>query len=205
MCQKQFWSHNLNLSRLVELHGTKSLFVGSHFIIADHVGIAPIYDVLRRSIDGGKIRETQKILQEIGIISLSYPPPLLNNAEEFYEEPPNIFKIASSKELKELNVDALFGVFCILAIREERTSKRKRLVFSYSRQIHPIYYLLYAHSYPKIKPPDDIQALLNQCHFTPQQQDFIWRWIRKEISLVAPDDTNKDNNQEQPSAFPQPS
>jgi hypothetical protein len=32
---------------------------------------------------------------------------------------------------------------------------------------------------------DKVQAEMDRCGFSPEQQDFIWRWIRREINLVA--------------------
>jgi len=31
---------------------------------------------------------------------------------------------------------------------------------------------------------DKVQSEMNRCGFTPEQQDFIWRWVRREINLV---------------------
>ncbi|MEQ8959069.1 MAG: hypothetical protein RLP02_14295, partial [Coleofasciculus sp. C2-GNP5-27] len=32
---------------------------------------------------------------------------------------------------------------------------------------------------------DKVQAEMDRCGFSPEQQGFIWRWIRREINLVA--------------------
>jgi hypothetical protein len=31
---------------------------------------------------------------------------------------------------------------------------------------------------------DKVQSEMDRCGFTPEQQDFIWRWVRHEINLV---------------------
>jgi len=31
---------------------------------------------------------------------------------------------------------------------------------------------------------DKVQAEMDRCGFRAEQQDFVWRWVRREINLV---------------------
>ena len=192
LCQSQVWTNKLDLHRLVELHGAKSLFTGSHFIIRDNIGLASTYNVLG---NWRNVHENQKMLRDIGDILIAYKPPWFDHPTSL-SGPSDLSRIpmSFSKHLRQLDSSALFGLFCLFAVDEEvySTSINFR-----SQKTHPFYHLLNVRIYPEINLSGDIQRLLDQCRFSQQQQDFIWRWIRKEISLVAPDKTDQGDNQEQ--------
>ena len=48
-----------------------------------------------------------------------------------------------------------------------------------------IYYIFIARFRELGKYDREVEAELNRCNFNPKQRDFIWKWIRREINLVA--------------------
>lgn len=189
LCQNQIWTNNLYINKFVELYDIESLFTTTTFFKNDNGNYSMSNISFLLIVDD--IHKYQKMLEDIGTFLITYPTPWIKIVTAiFYGDS------ITKQRLGELDSLALFGFFCIAAINEEMIAKRFKSEYLSLSDQHPIYYLLKTRFIPRLS--ENIQNWLDQCHFTFQQQDFIWRWIRKEISLVADDDTIQSDNEQSP-------
>ena len=129
------------------------------------------------------------ILRDLGNTFISYLSAL--RREFIYEE---VFRVPyqnkSFLEVEGLDNDVLFGIFVVLAIGIEffnrqtdsrREDIRSLYIDGLRKSPSQFYQLLLA----RFKEPKGrIQTILDKYGFMTEQQEFILRWIRKEINLV---------------------
>lgn len=133
-------------------------------------------------------------LREIGKILLTSSQPWING-EQYDTEILSRFRCFYGDNLQDsLNqgYDAIFGVFALLstALELEQISYQDDAPFLVDELLENDWYcfggirwVLIARFQPVAD--DKVQAEMDRCGFSPEQQDFIWRWIRREINLVA--------------------
>jgi len=89
-------------------------------------------------------------------------------------------------EALNLEADTLFGAFALCAVMFEANEQGEELCQQIKASPIPLLaslgWLLSAH----FEPPETVrvQAAMDHCGFTTEQQTFAWRWIRGEVQLV---------------------
>ncbi len=183
LCQAGVWRKRLHVKELINWHGVKSLFRDSHFIINESSGITSIFSSVHwiAELNGKKRLDSPdwELLKDVGSILLSHPLPWIKREDlMFYSNYP-MSRIISDT-IDALNNNVLFSIFaCYFTLAELDNEFIKRQALQH---FHPFYELFLARFEPDLM--SKVQETLDHWHFSAEQQDFIWRWVRKEITLV---------------------
>jgi len=186
-----------NISDLIKWHGPPSIFRGPNFIMNPDTHWIPIVENLIFSLldlpdDTVRLGHSYSGLKEIGSALLPHPPPWVTSQilQECFPSWRNK-DLDNPRKLLDLDSDELFGAFILLAISVEAnnlpTLKNREVIsqvttaiqYSLSEYIHWLISAYEAHTFM-----DKVQAEMNKCGFSAEQQVFAWRWVRKEIRLV---------------------
>jgi hypothetical protein len=123
-------------------------------------------------------------------------------------------KESIDRQFRRISSNALFSAFALLATilegieRRERRKLGKLLVFKRIEQLResriPFFASIYWTFIARFESvgTDKLQAELDGCGFTDEQQTFVWRWVRKEINLVEWTE-QEEINEAQSSIFPE--
>ncbi|MEQ9672240.1 hypothetical protein [Coleofasciculus sp. G2-EDA-02] len=147
--------------------------------------LEPVSRRVGKRLIGQEIIESRK-LNETAL------QPILQKAAETVSDN-TYFSEGYLKDLLDQYSDSIFGVFALLSttLEEDKRQDPNYVPCSvYDLRENDDYYffggirwVLIARFQPV--PDDKVQAEMDRCGFSPEQQDFIWRWIRREINLVA--------------------
>jgi len=126
-------------------------------------------------------------LNELGYAALSSELPLVSKPHligfDFIHF--NHLPINKSQNSLKFNSDALFGAFVLIAITLE-TKRQYTLIRAIKERTFPLFQLMRSVFLARFDSvdADRVQAEIDCCKFTPDQQTFIWQWVRQEINLV---------------------
>lgn len=199
LCQKYFGfciialrHEKVSIDYLIKWHGVESIFYEYSFIMFPGMRLLAPAEVLINNLDmylRDERKRDLKNLQKLGRILLSTPPPLTRN----YPFLLSWINLESESRISErrqpsLYSDCLFGAFVILAVKLEAIKDIKycreviELIKNNPNPVFGFRWILVARFEKIVR--DKVQAEIDNFSFTPEQQSFIWQWIRREINLV---------------------
>ena len=228
-CVALFENDAISIQQMIDWYGYHSLFQSSDSMVSNS-NYFPIVDYLSKSfIDYIWVSETPNLdqtlysLRQLGQIFFQirvYFPIIYYQRE--YDVLGGVLgqwarmisysageaEVGTTKE--SLDSDTLFGVFLVFSPLLEDGAFFERWFFDEDdegwdlrRTPHDLFNTLCTALYARFEKvdPQVVQAALEKCVFSPQQQEFIQRWIHREISFVgrendssADDKVEKDNN-----------
>ncbi|EDX72139.1 NACHT domain family [Coleofasciculus chthonoplastes PCC 7420] len=200
-CHIAWQDGRISVGNLINWHGTDSLFCDAIFSIFSD-GWGSVAECLMQFMNKYRdlynemtdVESQLNDLREIGKILLYSSQPWING-ERYDTEILSRFRCFYGDNLQkslEQGSDVIFGVFAVLstALELEQISYPDDAPFLVDELLEDDWYcfggirwILIARFQPV--PDDKVQAEMDRCGFSLEQQDFIWRWIRREINLVA--------------------
>lgn len=186
--------NRIDIGQMIKWHGINSLFIEIHNLFGNILYDDPVVSIIRVILNESKIPKgsiKHRLLKDFGQLLLSdrslQVPRLYNFPTEFVER---TIALPSKKRSRPLNLDigTFFGIFIVFSILFEfyiRIDINKAL-----REIetnkHPFYDLVREIFISRFKQVDlgKVQGAIDRLGFSPEQQDFIRRWVKSEISLV---------------------
>jgi hypothetical protein len=206
LCFDAFWRGQVSIREFIKWHGVENLFRDCNYILTPNTFTYSIASDLvintlfllpqPRLVERWENRLHH--IEEAGYILLSSPLPWLTMSEhqrydvEDFLPRANFYKDQLMEENWEkiftISSSALFGAFTLFAVILEASDEELSIqVAEQMRQMgkssfNSIYWTFIARFQPA--EMDKVQAELDGCGFTPEQQAFAWRWVRQEINLV---------------------
>lgn len=205
VCYEAFNLEKISLTDFIHWHGLKSLFYLQRYKMHERIVKLPlsekyIFLFLNPQINNYEIYFHQ--LKEICPILLNYPLPWITiekddfdffirtvTAEEILRHNDKKFEFPQ----KLIRQDILFGAFSFFSVCLEFDMTRQQLIDAIKKRSFPFFnvmHWIFIARYEKVEE-NKIQDEMDRCGFTPKQQDFIWRWIQKDIDLIK----NKGHNE----------
>lgn len=206
LCVEAVWRRKVPITNLIEWYGVESLFRPSRYTILPIWWPPPALLLITVVLPDKYLPREPRYhendlqqLEEVGRILLFSPPPWIRARQSgpvilphwrFRELEDNL-RIESSRELSSLGSDALFGAFALFAaslelgITEERDRHREQIEWIKKSQL-PFFdsiRWIFVARFEQVET-DKVQAEMDRCGFTAEQQAFAWRWARREIDLV---------------------
>ena len=184
----------LPIAKLVQWHGVKSIFLDYDFTMFPDVGYPSLFRMLMPTIlyaadiedEFDDITDLLPILREIGNILPSCPTPWVDKQDVDWSEDSIYF--IEDREMLNLDPEAFFGAFVLYAVwlESQNLSKQPKILNEIEQVTNDFFnsnhWMLLARFEPAVI--NRVQAEMDKCRFTNEQQNFIWRWIRKEVNLV---------------------
>ena len=203
--------HYLNIvsiENIIKWHGLRSIFQDINFslfavgwislseFIVDYFTIN-LYDSAKPiETNHKRLRE----LREVSRAFLSYTLPLKIKKSELK----NINSVFDDFEMKQIgsNINVtttiqldsqdIFGLFGLFAVMLEASNYPKlleeavRLIAESEIAFFDFIRWTFIARFDPEVIDDKVKAELDRCGFSPEQQAFVWRWIRREMNLVEP-------------------
>jgi hypothetical protein len=91
---------------------------------------------------------------------------------------------------KQLSQDsnAIFGAFALFAVMLEGAEEAEKYFVQVEKSKAPLFdfmrWIFLARPEKREIDTDKVQSEMDRCGFSTEQQEFIWRWVRREINLV---------------------
>lgn len=179
----------VDLAQLIEWHTTQSLFRQHYRLIISHVYdgeiVRDLMDIYDSDITENEKQYLVGELEKLGGILLPIPTPwtgleAMDSKMGFY----------SARPLPDLNSNALFGVFLVLAFGHEYwyedtpfdDGKRE----DYDSISPDYFYWIFASRFPTGHEGDEekLQEALDKSGFNSEQRAFVERWAHRKISII---------------------
>jgi len=207
-CFDAFKRGRVSAENLIKWHGLNHIISDSNYIIFPHVHTFSLAERLLNKllaypydINSPEKPDDDLIdLEKIGKILHSTPIPWINEITKRNHTVVFIRYVLRSRRQIErsvertlnLNSDQFFGLFSLFSICLELSRNpqvEKMTIFEVIKDnshylFNSIRWTLLAR-FERVEAYE-VQAEMDLCKFTSEQQDFIWRWIRREIDLVNP-------------------
>jgi hypothetical protein len=185
---------------LVKWHGIESIFREGFFTFFAHTmsSVAESFLYMLWSVPDLSDSSTWSVnkldnLKELGHILLFSPPPWIKKQQfDLDSLLVGIFHTNSESFQESLSpyCDALCGAFAICAAIFEASYTPDPFVNLVIQEIKKspsnffkLMQWLFSARFEQVET-EIVQAEMDRCGFSPEQQDFIWRWVRGEINLV---------------------
>jgi len=186
----------VNVADLINWHGVEAIFQPCPFIMFPSSSWVPIagsvFNGLSNSSKETLDTNTLRRLKVMGSLLLSYPPPWIRAQKSYRDE--IIWNYENKRDpirLRNLETDALFGAFLLVAVYlEEVMTISSEKIGVATRTIERVRYALSDYmegiflAYEDAAMMDRVQGEIERCQFTVEQGDFVWRWVRREVVLV---------------------
>lgn len=211
LCFDAFEAGKVTIGDLINWHGIKSIFYLRTYKFMPRFAMLPIAERIKFLVLNqvyGEAKNLVVISKELGQILLTHPHPwiieksshesdqflityLVDDIKEFDEK----IKLHKKQRFPRLASDAFFGIYAIFSVYLEYNQKFladsknfKKIVecFKSNRMKLPIFDFIqwiFIARFEDVET-EKVQAEMERCGFTDEQQDFVWRWIRHEINLV---------------------
>lgn len=179
LCVHAVYRNRVHISDLIKWYGIESIFSPVDFALF-RMDISILGGIL--AYVGGSIRPDylstiQSVLRNLGNTLLSYPAPWFRRGIEVES-----FLLHGDLKIEDQDHDILFGIFVVLASVLELDKKGEtRIRRSLEHSTSEFFRLLFA--LQKNQGGGSL-PILEDYGFTTEQQQFILRWVRKEINLV---------------------
>jgi hypothetical protein len=203
VCLSALTQNLISLKDIIEWHGIRSVFRVHTFTIFPSVTFVSLaYWYLNMVLHLYKNSEEVRFLnhlREVASILTNYPGSWTTGSQMGLDIFDNVFEglykdlNAEQNGLSEFagfNSNEIFTTFTFFAVILEALEKQEELD-DFLERIKTSNLLLFDSIRLTFLAPfepieeDLVQAEINKCSFTSEQQAFIWQWIRGEIRLVA--------------------
>ena len=212
-CIKWLGTENLFRGKKLIIFPNTSWFSTPENVLCD-------YDIL----SPGRSLKTSEKLTELGRVLLHCTPPWSVQKQQdgwhnsFFRYPDwavleeSNSLIAESAKPSSIDFDVLFGIFVVFATLFEANNcmylpkgakhfqkiEKSEKIKSIKNNPYPLFdfirWIFVARE--ESTATDKVQAEIDKSGFTAEQQEFIWRWIRKEIDLVRQELSKRDDTSE---------
>ena len=195
LCYRLFFSRKVCIADLIKWHGAKTIFIANYFPL-----ISAYYTPLARVFIRSILMNEEEWLDELKDVSRILPScslpwikkkqiPPMSFLNYLLEEIEN--NKLSNSLVKPLNLDSevLFGAFVLIAVLLEAEKLRiqnLKGIEAIKKSQFPFFNLIRSAFIARFEevPADKVQAEMDRCGFTTEQQDFVWRWILREANFV---------------------
>jgi hypothetical protein len=204
ICLNAWFRGEVPLVDFIGWYGVKSIFCDAQYTLFPNARIGRAANKLLSYsvplVSYSPKQSTQDLiddLREIGNILLSSSLPWASKQPSdmgFYidwileEVPTDRLKSESIREQFSQDSNALFGAFALFAVMLEGAEEEEEYLDKVEKSKAPLFdfmrWIFLARSDERETDTDKVQAEMDKCGFTPEQQDFTWRWVRREINLV---------------------
>jgi hypothetical protein len=204
ICLVAFWRGAVSLADFIRWYGAEGIFRHGYNRFTDGPMLkGAASKSLRHSIlmvSYSSEPSTQSLLEdlrEVGGSLLSSSTPWVSGEQSvlyFYtnwsweEDKNKLSKRESIREQLSQDSNALFGAFALFAVMLEGVEEEEKYLDQIEKSKAPLFdfmrWIFLARSEKREIDTDKVQSEMDRCGFTPEQQDFIWRWVRHEINLV---------------------
>lgn len=196
-CNLALAQGKVSIADLIKWHGIESIFRESFFTFfalgRSSVAESFLYrlwsvpDLSNSSEWSGNKLDN---LKELGRILLCSPPPWLKKQQfDLDMLLVGVYHTNSESFQKSLSLycDALFGAFVLCAAIFEASYTQNPFVTQDIKESPSSFFKLmqwlFSARFEQVQT-DIVQAEMDRCGFSSEQQEFIWRWVRREINLV---------------------
>jgi len=199
ICYDAFDLKKISITDFIHWHGLISLFYLKNHKMYGRFASLPIFEMYIKYFVDPYIKYGECLprqLEEICPILLNYSLPWItieSDDQKFFIRDDLIDKEILQQDNKKfefpqklIRQDILFGAFSIFSVYLEYNMKRQKLIDAIKKSRIPFFnvmHWIFIARYEKVEE-NKIQDEMDRCGFTPNQQDFIWRWIQKDIDLV---------------------
>ncbi|MEQ8385550.1 MAG: NACHT domain-containing protein [Coleofasciculus sp. A1-SPW-01] len=201
-CHLAWHEGKVSLENLINWHGVDCMFWDAMFyLFADGWGSIAfslmnfINDCQNWSNNIAELESKLYDLKVIGDLLLDSSQPWINGNKFDMDilSDNTYFNQGYLQEILNDFSDSIFGVFAVLSTTLEEDKRQDQNYTPCSvddlRENDDYYFLGGIHwvLIARFQPvaADKVQAEMDRCGFSPEQQNFIWRWIRRDINLVA--------------------
>jgi hypothetical protein len=205
ICLEAFWRGEVSLADFIKWHGAEGIFRDGYYTRFQEglmlVGAAS--KSLRHSVlmvSYPSEQSTQDLIEDlrkVGGFLLYSSTPWISGEQSilgFYinwdwvEDKNKLSKSESMREQLSQDSNALFGAFALFAVMLEGVEEEEEYFDKVEKSKAPLLDFMrgifLARSEKREIDTDKVQSEMDRCGFTPEQQDFVWRWVRREINLV---------------------
>jgi hypothetical protein len=204
LCLGAIWRGAVTLLDCIRWYDAAGIFLDSNFTVFTNAGmICAAGKFLKSAVVmalNSPEQSTQDLihdLREVGRILLSCSPPWVSQQQPdlglhidwiLQEAQIEYLKGESIREWLSQDSNALFGAFCLFAVILEEVEEQEEYFDQIEESEAPLFdvmrWIFLARPEKREIDTDKVQSEMDRCGFTPEQQDFIWRWVRHEINLV---------------------
>lgn len=177
---------------LIKWHGVESLFLKYPFTLFPSVYSKPLAEILVKSVmQSEKQNRLIDQLKDLGRILLHYPPPWIKakllSQKSFMPRLLKESELLSQIETLDLDPDALFGAFIVLATFFESSSLLNKLdIEAIKSSKHPLIELMRVIFIARLEKhsPEMYELQWIDNNFTDEQKQYIWKWSLGEINFI---------------------
>jgi hypothetical protein len=204
ICLETFWRGDVSLVDFIRWYGAEGIFRdGYNRFQEGSVLECAASKSLRHSIlmvSYSSEQSTQSLLEdlrEVGGSLLSSSTPWVSGEQSglyFYinwpweEDKNKLSKSESIREQLSQDSNALFGAFALFAVMLEGVEEEEKYLDQIEKSKAPLFDFMrgifLARPEKREIDTDKVQSEMDRCGFSTEQQEFIWRWVRREINLV---------------------
>jgi hypothetical protein len=210
ICLVAFWRGKVSLVDFIRWYGAEGIFRNGYYnrfqeglfqeglVIGGAASKSLRHSILMVSYSSEQ--STQSLLEdlrEVGGSLLSSSTPRVSRKQStlyFYtnwdwvEDKNKLSKSESIREQLSQDSNALFGAFALFAVMLEGVEEEEQYLDQIEKSKAPLFdfmrWIFLARSHHREVDTDKVQAEMDKCGFSTQQQEFVWRWVRREINLV---------------------
>lgn len=200
VCYEAFDFEKISITDFIHWHGLRSLFYMQTYKINPRFMNFPLVERYIKLFLDSQIKNNEILFRqfkEICPILQNYPLPWINIKENdennfLIREDiicETIMHLENQKfefPQKLIRHDILFGAFSIFSVYVENSETIHGLIDIIKKSRIPFFnvmHWIFIARYEKVEE-NKIQDEMDRCGFTSNQQDFIWRWIQKDITFV---------------------
>ena len=198
VCNRAFWHGKVCIADFIKWHDIENFFrVCFHTIRSTSYSLPPASLIAKIMLNLDLSERLKKFLRDMGMILASHPLPWIKQKElyDFMLAFPDqlidmTFEPSERIKGEHLNLDAdlLFGAFVLFAVLLEIQEPSEDLIYFKVIKTCNLPMLTFIHRVliARFEPTqsDKVQAEMDICKFTTEQQEFLWKWIRREHSFV---------------------
>jgi hypothetical protein len=205
ICLEAFWREEVSLVDFIRWYGAEGIFRDGYYnrfqeglVLKGAASKSLMHSILM--VPYSSEPSTQSLLEdlrEVGGSLLSSSTPRVSRKQStlyFYtnwsweEDKNKLSKSESIREQLSQDSNALFGAFALFAVMLEGVEEEEEYFDKVEKSKAPLFdfmrWIFLARPEKREIDTDKVQSEMDRCGFSTQQQEFIWRWVRREINLV---------------------
>jgi hypothetical protein len=194
LCERMFWKKKISIESVIRWHGVDRLFLSSIPSVLN-IAYESTFDALKRNAlyrAEGYTRYYADLLTSLENALLSLLP--FTTIKSDYATQVQISRwlilrpLVRDQKMLDLDLDTLFGLFVIFAAALELcdSSKLPSVLETIKQAAHPFYTLIHYILLARFEsvPDEKVWAEIDARGFSPEQQQFIWQWVRHEKNFI---------------------